>query len=61
MDYSNIGILQFSGEYYSFCSRRMKTHIHALGFDVWRSMVDGYKAPIIPPTDKDGHEIEENN
>jgi hypothetical protein len=39
----------------------MKKHIHALGFDVWRSVVDGYKAPTIPPTDKDGKKLEENN
>jgi hypothetical protein len=39
----------------------MKIHIHALGFDVWRSVVDGYKAPTVPPTDKDGKKLEENN
>jgi hypothetical protein len=61
MDYSKIGIPQFDGEYYAFWRRRMKTHIHALGFDVWRSIVDGYKAPTIPPTDKDGKKLEENN
>jgi hypothetical protein len=39
----------------------MKTHIHALGFDVWQSVVDGYKAPTVPPTDKDVNKLEENN
>jgi hypothetical protein len=39
----------------------MKTHIHALGFDVWQSIVDGYKVTTSPPTDKDGNKLEENN
>jgi hypothetical protein len=61
MDYSMIWIPQFDGEDYAFCNRIMKTHIHALGFDVSRSLVDGYKAPTIPPTDKDGKKLEGNN
>ena len=61
MDYSKIGIPQFDGEYYSFWSRIMKTQTHALGFDVWWSIVDGYKAPTTPPTNKDGNKLEENN
>jgi hypothetical protein len=39
----------------------MNTHIHALGFDVWQSVVDGYKSPTVPPTYKDGKKLEENN
>jgi len=41
MDYSKIGIPQFDGEYYALWIKRMKAHIHALGFDVWLSMADG--------------------
>jgi hypothetical protein len=33
----------------------------AHGFDVWRSVVDGYNAPTTPPIDKDGKKLEENN
>jgi hypothetical protein len=61
MDYSKIGIPQFYGEDYALWSRKMKTHIHALGFDFWHSVVDGYKEPTIPPTDKDGKKLEEKN
>jgi hypothetical protein len=39
----------------------MKTYIQAHGFDVWQSVVDGYKIPTIPPTDKDEKNLEENN
>jgi len=39
----------------------VKTHIHALGFYVWRSLLYGYKAPTTPPIDKDGKKHEENN
>jgi hypothetical protein len=39
----------------------MKTHILALRFDFWRSMVDGYKTLTIPPIYKDGKKLEENN
>ena len=39
----------------------MKTHMQALGFDVWQSVVDGYKAPTTPPIAKDGKKLEENN
>jgi hypothetical protein len=31
----------------------MKTYVHAHGFDVWKSIVDGYKDPATPPTDND--------
>jgi hypothetical protein len=39
----------------------MKTYIQAQGFDVWRSIVDGYKVPATPLTDRDGKNIKENN
>jgi hypothetical protein len=39
----------------------MKTFLQAQGFDVWRAVVDGYKAPTTPPTDKDGKKLEEND
>jgi hypothetical protein len=32
-----------------------------IGFDVWRAVVDGYKAPATPPTDKDGKKLEDND
>jgi hypothetical protein len=35
----------------------MKTFLQAQGFDVWKSVVDGYKAPTTPPTDKDGKKL----
>ena len=28
----------------------MKTYIQAHGFQVWQSIVDGYIAPTVPPT-----------
>jgi hypothetical protein len=28
----------------------MKTYIQARGFQVWQSIVDGYTAPSVPPT-----------
>jgi hypothetical protein len=39
------GIPQFDGHKYSFWSIRMKTYMHAQGFQVWQSIVDGYTAP----------------
>jgi hypothetical protein len=61
MDYSKIGVPQFDGQDYAFWRRRMKTYVQAQGFDVWRAVVDGYKAPTTPPTDKDGKKLEEND
>jgi hypothetical protein len=61
MDHARIGVPQFDGENYAFWRRRMKTYIQAQGFDVWRSVVDGYKAPTTPPTDRDGKKLEEND
>jgi hypothetical protein len=31
------------GQNYALWSRRMKTYVHAQGFEVWQSIVDGYK------------------
>ena len=43
------GIPQFDGHKYSFWSIRMKTYIHAQGFEIWKSIVDGYIASTVPP------------
>jgi hypothetical protein len=39
----------------------MKTFLQGHGFDVWKSIVDGYKAPTTPPTERDGKKLSENN
>jgi hypothetical protein len=39
----------------------MKTYIQAQGFNVWWSVVDGYKAPFTPPIDRYGKNLEEND
>jgi hypothetical protein len=39
------GIPQFDGQKYAFWSIRMKTYIQAQGFQVWKSIVDGYTTP----------------
>jgi hypothetical protein len=46
------GIPQFDGHKYSFWSRMMKTYIHGQGFEIWQSVVDGYKEPTIPLTNE---------
>jgi hypothetical protein len=61
VDYTKIGVPQFDGDNYAFCRRQMKTYVHAQGFDVWRAIVDGYKAPTTPQRDKDGKKIENND
>jgi hypothetical protein len=61
MDYARIGVPQFDGENYALWSKRMKTYIQAQGFDVWREIVDGYKALATPPIDKDGKKLEDND
>jgi len=30
----------------------MKTYIQAHGFEIWQSVVDGYKEPAVPSTNK---------
>jgi hypothetical protein len=37
----------------------MNTFLHAQGFDVWKSVVDGYKAPTTPPSNRDGNKLNE--
>ena len=55
------GIPQFDGQKYVFWSIRMKTYIQAQGFQVWQSIVDGYIAPSIPPTNDKAVKLGENN
>ena len=44
------GIPQFHGHKYALWRRRMKTYIYAKGFEIWQSIVDGYKEPAVSPT-----------
>jgi hypothetical protein len=39
----------------------MRTYIQAHGFQVWQSIVDGYKAPTVPPTNDKAVELGGNN
>jgi hypothetical protein len=39
----------------------MKTYIQAHGFQVWQSIVDGYTAPAVPPTNEKAVKLGENN
>jgi hypothetical protein len=39
----------------------MKTYIQAQGFQVWKSIVDGYIAPTVPPTNDKAVKLGENN
>jgi hypothetical protein len=41
----------FNGGGYALWKIRMKSFLLALGFDVWKSVVDGYTAPANPPID----------
>jgi hypothetical protein len=61
MECTKNGMPMFDGQNYAFWNRRMKTFLQAHGFDVWKAVVDGYKAPATPPTDKDGKKLSENN
>ena len=55
------GIPHFDGYKYSFWSIRMRKYIHAQGFQVWQSIVDGYTAPTVPPTSDKAVKLGENN
>jgi hypothetical protein len=55
------GIPEFDGQKYAFWSIRMKTYIQAQGFQVWQSIVDGYTAPAVPPTNDKAVKLGENN
>jgi hypothetical protein len=39
----------------------MKTYVQAQGFEVWKSIVDGYKEPTVPPTNDNGRKLSLNN
>lgn len=51
----------FNGKNYAFWSIRIQTHIMALGFDVWKSIVTSYKDPTIPPINQDGKKACKHN
>jgi hypothetical protein len=51
----------FKGDDYALWKIRMKSYMLALGFDVWKSVVDGYTAPATPPTDTAGKKICNDN
>jgi hypothetical protein len=51
----------FNGGGYALWKIRMKSYMLALGFDVWKSVVDGYTAPATPPTDTAGKKICNDN
>jgi hypothetical protein len=55
------GIPQFNGQKYGFWSINMNTYIHAQGFQVWKSIIDGYTMPIVPLTNDKVVKIGENN
>jgi hypothetical protein len=55
------GIVYFDGHKCDFWSIRMKTYIHEHGFQVWKSIVDGYTAPIVPPINDKVVKLGENN
>ena len=55
------GIRLFDGHKYAFWSIMMKTYIHAQGFQVSQSIVDGYIAPAVPPTNDKAVKLGENN
>jgi hypothetical protein len=55
------GIPQFDGQKYAFWSIRMKTYIQAHGFEIWKSIVDGYTTPIVPPTNDKAVKLGQNN
>jgi hypothetical protein len=55
------GIPQFNGQKYAFWSIRMKTYIQAQGFEIWKSIVDGYTTPTVPPTNDKAVKLGQNN
>ena len=44
----------FNGGGYDLWEIRVKNLLLALGFDIWKSVVDGYIAPTTPPTNTAG-------
>jgi hypothetical protein len=55
------GIPQFDGHNYALWSIRMKIYVQAHGFDVWKSIINGYKYPATPPIDNNGNKLSQNN
>jgi hypothetical protein len=55
MDYAIIWVPRFDGDNYLFWRRSMQTHLKSQGYDVWKTVVDGYKAPTTPLIDKYGN------
>jgi hypothetical protein len=39
----------------------MKKYVQALGYDVWKLVVDKYKEPATPPIDNNGKKLSQNN
>jgi hypothetical protein len=39
----------------------MKTYIHAQGFEIWKSVVNGYKEPTVSPTNERAIKLGQNN
>jgi hypothetical protein len=55
------GIPQFDGHKYAFWSISMKTYIQAQGFEIWKSIVDGYIVQAVPPTNDKEVKPSQNN
>jgi hypothetical protein len=55
------GIPHFDGHKYAFWSIRMKTYIQAQTFEIWKSIVDGYTIPVVPPTNDKVVKLGQNN
>jgi hypothetical protein len=54
-------IPQFDGQKYAFWNRRMKTYIKAHEFEIWQSVVDGYKELAVSPTSEKIMKLSQNN
>jgi hypothetical protein len=61
MEYVKIGAPMFDDLKCTFWNKRMKNVLHVEGFDVWKSVVDGYTTPATPPTDIDGKKLNKKN
>jgi hypothetical protein len=55
------GIPHFDGHKYVFWRIRMKTYIQAQGFEIWKSIVDGYTVPAVPPANDKAVKLAQNN
>jgi hypothetical protein len=56
MEYHN-----FMEKKYAFWNKRMKTYTQAHGFEIWQSVVDGYKELTILPTNERVIKLGQNN